>query len=1102
MPECARCQTEVPAGEPACVACGSPLATACPRCGFESPAGFAFCGACGASLEAGAAAAAGERRHLSVMFCDLVDSTALAEAVDPEDLRELVGAYQRAAGATVERYEGTVAQYLGDGLLIYFGYPQAHEDDAQRAVRAGLEIAETIGRLDRELAPKLRRSLAELGRALAVRVGIHTGHVVVGDMGEGDRRERLALGQTPNIAARLQALAGPGEVLVSEATRRLVEGLFPCEPRGIRELKGVSRPVAVFRVSGQGAGRRRFEAARSRGLTPLVGRERELELLRDRWRRAADGSGQGVLITSDPGVGKSRLVSALEELAAAEAAEIRELQCSPFYANSALYPVADLLQRTLAGAPGGDGKAGLDALEGLVTGLEAPAAVAAPLLAALLGLDTGERFPRLDLTPARRKDRTLEILAGWLLSAARRRPVLVVVEDLHWGDPTTLELLERLLGELAGVRLLLVLTARPPFRPGWQPPLLTRLELGRLAAADVETLVRTVRPGLELPRELVRELVGKSDGVPLFAEELTKSVLDSEVLTERDGRWELTAPLSRLAIPDRLHDSLLARLDRLGPAKEVAQLAAVAGREFGEDLLAAVSGRDPERLRGELDRLVEAELLIRTAPAPEASYAFVHALLQDAAYESLLKAERKGVHRRIAEVLEGRAAAARPELLGHHWTEAGEPERAARYWLAAGRRAFLASANLEAVRHLTGALGLLEELPESPERDHLELELQMTLGPALMALRGFSAPEVARVYRRAHDLCLLLDETPRLFTAVWGLLRYYSVGADYQAAEPLVERLLRLARESGEPARLMEALRSAGAVRFHRGDFESARRHLEEGIALYESQDEIPDPFQFLQHPGLGCRSYAAWVLWYLGSPDRALAVSHEALALGRQLDHSYNLVFALAIAGMIHKLRREGPETREIAEAQMALSRQHGLAMPLASAQILRGGALVDEGRFDEGIRQMREGLAAFRATGAGAGLTLSLGMLAEACLAAARPAEGLEALAEAHAVVARTGERFNEPELLRIEGELRRLQGDEAGAEERFRRGLARAREQRSRALELRILISLVRLPGARDRGDGTLAELAAARAGFTEGAATRDLREADELLRPAPV
>lgn len=1104
MPACRQCRTENPSGVTACAGCGEALGVVCPGCGFESPAGFAFCGGCGSPLgereEEPRLSDPGERRHLTVMFCDLVNSTVLSEALDPESLREVVREYQRVASGLVERYGGTVAQYLGDGLLVYFGYPTAHEDDPQRAVRAGLDIARAVDRLQRDLAPELRRALAEVGPALAVRVGIHTGVVVVGEMGGGETRERLALGPTPNIAARLQGLAEPGSVVVSDTTAGLADGFFAFESTGSHRLKGISRPVEVFRVTGAVGVPRRFTAATRRGLTPLVDRTRELATLRRCWREASEGAGQGLLVLSEAGMGKSRLVAALEESLGAGTASVVELQCSSLYVNSALYPVVDLLRRSVLEPAGDDPDARLEAVEALLRPLDVPARIGGPLLATLLELDAGDRYSRLDLTPQRRNEQTLEMLAAWLLSTAREAPALIVFEDLHWIDPTTLRLLELVLERIGSTRVLLVLTARPGLHPDWRAPGLETLTLERLPSEDVETMVRTVRPGVDdLPAQVVRDLVAKSDGVPLFAEELTKTVLDSSLHEPEADRVDLSALSTGLVIPARLYDSLLARLDRLGPAKQVAQLGAVVGREFTEGLIWEASGRDREELRRDLDRLVEVGLLVPTSLDSAPAYSFSHALVQDAAYETMLKAERRPLHRRIAEVIEASSpSGARPELLGHHWTEGGEGEKGARCWLQAGRQAYAASANLEAVHQVRRGLALLDELPETPERHHLELDLQMTLGPALMALQGFSAPEVVGVYQRIHDLCVLLDETPRQFAAVWGLLRYYAVGAHYRTAGPLTERLLRLGRESGDPAALMEALRSAGAMRFHRGELGAARRHLEEGIALYEAQDGVADPFQFLQHPGLGCRSYAAWVFWYQGYPDRALAVSRDSLALGRDLGHPYNLVFALAIAGLIRMLRREGAQTMEIAREQMALSREHGFAIPLASAHILHGGALVAEGALDEGIDEIREGLDAFRATGAGAGLTMSLGVLADACFEGGRIDEGLEALAQAFEQVERTGERFNEAELIRIEGELLRLQGDDAMAEERFVRAVERARDEGARSLELRGLTSLARLRQEDGRADGSGRELAALRAWFTEGADTHDLREADALLR----
>ena len=1039
-----------------------------------------------------------ERRQLTVLFCDLVDSTRLANQLDPEELREVVRAYQEACAKVIARYEGHIAQYLGDGLLVYFGYPLAHEDDAQRAVRAGLGMVEALGQLNTRLTQ-------EHGVHLAVRLGIHTGLVVVGEMGGGTRQEQLALGETPNLAARLQGIAMPNTMVISAATYQLLGGFFACQSLGTPLLRGFAQPLEVYQVLYESMARSRLEAAGSTGLTPLVGREQEVALLLERWAQVKDGFGQVVLLSGEAGIGKSRLVQGLTAHVAAEPqAWLTPCQCSPYYQNTALYPLIDLLERVvLRIAREESPPQKLSKLEGFVVQYGLPLAEVVPLFAALLSLPLTADYAPLTMSPEQQKQQTLQALLTILLRRAAQQPLLFVMEDLHWVDPSTLELLSLLVDQGPTARILVLLTFRPDFPPPWTGcSHLTQVTLPRLPRRQAAEMTGQVAHRKALPPEVVEQVVAKTDGVPLFVEELTKMVLESGLLQECEERYELTGPLPPLAIPATLHDSLMARLDRLATVKSLAQLGATLGREFSYSLLQAVSPWGEGTLQRGLQQLVEAEFLYQQGLPPQATYVFKHALIQEAAYQSLLRSTRQRHHQHIAQVLEAQfpeLCETQPELLAHHYTEAGLIAQAVPYWQRAGQRAVQRFAHREAIGHLTKGLELLKGLPETPAHTQQELDLQTALAPAWMAAKGYAAPEVEQAYGRARELCRQLGETSRLFSVLRGLGAFYFVRGKYQTARELGEELLSLAQSPQDPARLLGAHQVLGIASFWLGEFASARGHLEQTIALYNPQQHRSPASRSGQDPGVLCRAYSAWALGLLGYPDQALERIHEAVTMGRDLSHPHSLVFALYLVASLHQLRRDVQATHEWAEATLALSREQLFPYWSAVGRITRGWALANRGQGAEGIEEIRQGLAAYQATGAELGRPWFLALLAEAYGKAGRAEEGLHVVAEALVVAAKTGEGFFEAEQYRLQGELllARSVEKQTVAESCFHQALDSARRQQAKWLELRTAVSLSHLWQQQGKLVEARALLAPIYGWFTEGFDTVDLQEAKALL-----
>lgn len=1083
----------------------------CPRCGFESPSGFAFCGRCGAPLtnqnstfttaqiekQPDKAEDHAERRQLTVMFCDLVGSTALSEQLDPEDLREVMLAYRDVCAKVINRFEGYIAQFLGDGLLVYFGYPVAHEDDAHRAVRAGLGIVEAI----KNLNPALEK---ERDVKLAVRLGIHTGLVVAGDMSTGDQLQpKAVVGETPNVAARVQSLAEPDSIVISQATHRLVQGYFECRSQGAHTLKGISKPVEVFQVVSESAARTRLDVAAATGFTPLVGREKEWDALVSLWEQAKNGSGRVALLSGEAGIGKSRLVHKLKEQAAQEPGIwLTPCQCLSYYQNSALYPIIDLLERFVLGFEREDTHLQkLSKLEGWLVQYGFSLPEVTPLFASLLSIPLSESYPALNLTPEQIKQKTFQSLLTVLLKRAELQPLLFVMEDLHWADSSTLELLSQLIDQAPAARICLLLTFRPEFTPTWEMrSYVTHFSLNRLPQDQTEAMIGRLTQGKALPTEVLKDLVLKTDGVPLFVEELTKMVLESGLLKEQESRFELSGPLPPFSIPTTLQDSLLARLDKLATVKDVLQLAATIGQEFSYGVLQMVSQLDDLALQYELSRLVGAELLYQSGFPPEARYVFKHALIQDAAYQQQLKSKRQISHQRIAQVLEREftdTVETQPELVAHHYTEAGFIEQALPYWLKAGRRAMERSANVEAISHLSRGIELLKKLEETPERLQQELEFLTTLGPALQALKGFGAPEVRQTYSRAQELTQEVGETPQLFPAMWGVWYFYAIHPEEKKAKALGEQLVTLAMNLQDPTLLLVAYRSLGASLFAYGEPAQALECLRQGIALYDVQKHRSLAYVYGQDIGVVCRGWVTWSLLPLGYPEQAEAMALEAIEMARELSHPLTLSYALAVGSFLYLFLQERERARELAQENFKLSGDQGFVYFYThSAMIL--GVLADTDQIEQGIMQTRGGMAGLKAAGAALLLPVYQTRLAKILARLGKIEDGLAVVDEGLALIERGDEHIWEADLYRTKGDLLLVQGaDESNVESCYQQALRIARQQNAKTYELRAVISLSRLWQKQGKTEEACTMLAEIYNWFTEGFDTVDLKEAKALL-----
>lgn len=1022
-----------------------------------------------------------ERRQLTVMFCDLVGSVALGERMEVEDYRDLLTRFRNALVEVVVHFDGFVARHQGDGLLVYFGYPQAREDDAERAVRAGLEMVCAVEKLGNPRDPELR-----------VRVGIATGPAVVGDLletGGSARPELAALGHTPNLAARLQGTANPNTVVVSETTHRLVSGFFSLETLAALQLKGLAGPQRAHRVVSALSGATRFSARTAGRLSPFVGREDEIEVLRRRWGRAVDGRGQVVVLLGDAGIGKSRLLRELcDEIR--QQGVVVQLQCSRYHEASALHPFIASFER-LIGAPGAAPPAmRLDRLREHLAGLDERRGDALVLLAELLSIPTGALPNDLDhVDRHQRREQTLLILVEYLRKLAARTPTLLAIEDLHWADPSTIELLSRLVEAVDNQPVLILTTSRPGFDATWSDLAhVGVLSLSRLGRAQGERLARAV--DLTLSTQAVGSILSRAGGNPLFIEELSRSAMQSDDAGSIDDR----------VVPTTLQDSLMARLDALTRGKPVAQCASTIGREIPYRLLQTVwEGTEDDLLAG-LSELEEAGMLHVRGAGDQTACVFKHTLAQDAAYGTLLRARRITLHGRVGACLERdypETAETRPELLARHFARAGLATKAIDCWHRAGRRSLDRSANVEAIAHLTNALELARELPVPGEREARELEVRLTLGPALMNAKGSASAEVGATYDRAHQLGERVGSDEQKFTATWGLWLHHQMAGRFEAARIAADEVISIGRGLADSTYMLQALHAAWTTESCVGHHAKAMEHATAGVALYDKDLHGRSAALYGDHdPGVCGRVHMSWGNWFVGYADKAMALSRQALELGEEIAHPLSFALAQLHAATLHQLRGEPGIARRHAEALVAYSEQHNLPAWKTNAEIILGWATASLGETWRGVDMMRSAIELRQATGSSLRQTYYLALFAELLGSIGETGAALQAADKAVEMLERTDERRWDPLVQRVQADLYVGQ-DAARAEKHLRSALEGAQRQGALYFELTVACRLARIWRDQGRREAARALLVPTFERMTEGFDTSDCVEAKTLV-----
>jgi len=1044
-----------------------------------------------------------ERRQITVLWCELLNVVGLYDQLDAEDVHELLQQLQTVCNKVIKHYGGHIAQYSNGEMVIYFGYPEAHEGDAERAVRNALGLMTSV--------QQLARKNKSLQAHVSLRIGIHTGQVVISDVGSGNVEERMSVvGDSPTIAAALKQIAEPGSVIIGESTKCLVEKLFVfvLMPAVSEQLPAGHR---CYRVQAMEHTPSRSETKLTETLAPLVGRDSEIELLLKRWQQSKNGESQVVMLCAEAGIGKSRILQALQERLQDEGHQHVLYFCSPYHTNSALYPVIVQLQRLLGIQRHTGVNQSLDNLELLLNSLGLIVAETAPIFAELLSLPINERYAGYSLPAQEVKKRTLECLVQLFRAISQRDPLLVILEDAHWADPTTRELMELLINELRDQPVLFVTSYRPEFDPAWSGYMhATLLRLNRLTRSEILGIIKNITGGRALPVEIQELIIARTDGVPLFVEELAKSVLASGALKDSDDGYQLVGQLQATNIPASLQDSLMASLDRLKIAKPVAQQAAVLGRSFSREILSAVAPYDEYFLDQALSELVDAELLFKRGVAPDVSYEFKHALVQDAAYQSLLKSTRQQFHHRIAEVLEQRFSQiiqSQPEVLAHHYTEALQRPEAIHYWLLAGKRASEHSANLEAIAHLNNGLELVEQISEGVERNELELQLLLTLGPALLSARGLGSSEAESAYLRARQLCREAEANEDLFTVTWGLWLLCQKRGRVREAQSFATELLQLANKLHNPEYDLQAHHASWTTNFRLSEFSSSQVHTQQGIQLYDVNLHRHHAMRFGGHdPGVCGHNHAAINNWLMGYPETAQKHALQAVQLANQINHPFSQVLAHAFAGFVTQCCKDPQTTLQHAQAILSKCQDIGIAPEInAQAQVLAAWVdtlSVNDKRADivKGIANMEQAILAHRETGVRTHEPYLLTILADAYWRTHQVEPGLKTIDTALRSMGQTGERTFEAEVYRLKGELLLLQSKQSyePALDCLNHAINLARQNQSRSLELRALTSLTRAQCKRQKSKPDIGQLESLLNTFSEGRKMPDQLAAAELIK----
>lgn len=1071
---CEKCGFENPPGMRFCGHCASPLNLTCPSCGFNNPFDFEYCGQCATSLvktqDTSNQSASppntpkqqdAERRQLTVLFCDIVGSSALSERIDPEELRDIMRDYRNSCNDIVSHYEGYVAQYLGDGILVYFGYPHAHEDDAQRASFAALELAKRI--------PNHVYSLQQGDDVqLSLRIGIHTGLVVVGEIGGGDKRS-MALGETPNIAARIQEFASENAVVISEQTYQLLGQRFDCEKLGTHTLKGFTHPFDLFQVQQVRGNKNRSTNTGRPAHTTLIGREQETNLLIERLNQARKGVGQIVLLSGEPGLGKTRMVQLVCEKVDKESCLFLDCYGAAYYKNSFLYPVMDMVRRMIGLTEDSDPQKQIALIKQTIATLGMDVATVTPVLADLLSIKSSanNNIDDTSTTPQHKKQQTFDILINLLQAIAQRQFILLIVEDLQWVDHSTIELLSMLVNQPGLTNIFALITFRSDFPAPWKNHAnLTQITLNRLTQKQSGSMIKQLCQNKMLPLEVFTEIISKTDGIPFFVEELTNAVLRSELLVEKDEHFELSSDMSQLGIPSTLQDSLMSRLDDLGNDKELAQLSATLGREFTYELLFASAMQSEANLRSSMGRLIDAELFVQSGQPPKANYRFQHALLREAAYQSLLKRTRQKYHQRIAALIKKKfphIIADNPEILAHHLTEAGDYEDALDHWFAAGRYAIQRSANTEAIAHLDNGLSLISLMPDTPQLTMRELAFQTSLGLATMMSKGYAAAEAEIAYSRANNLCRNITDTQTVFPIMIGLWEFYIVRAELEEAHKLAMELQHTAIQANVPEFSLEAKRVLGTTLFWKGEFTEALQNLE--LHIESPSEHLPLHSRLVaysQDARVASLANAACVLWLCGNTELALERGLAALDLAKRLLHPFSQAYALHFMGTLSQLCGDHEATYHYADAQIALSETYGFSFWAATGRMLKAWSESTEQPIDSVCTRFQQALHAYEDSGNRLARSYFQALLAELLQKAGQLDKARQTIESALRETAFTGEGFFSAELLRIRGQLSNAcePGNQQLAMQYLNESLNIAQQQGANALVARTEASIAEL------------------------------------------